>query len=85
MALPETREGSSCVNRAFKVRKKSFLFVGEKGGQVRVMVELKESLDTARELGDPRVGVGGIGWVTMNFDPEDPPVPEPLEGWVLES
>ncbi|MCP4871334.1 MAG: hypothetical protein GY898_21705 [Proteobacteria bacterium] len=43
MAFPEVSEGPSCVNRAFKVRKKAFLYVGEKADQIKVMVHLKDS------------------------------------------
>ena len=85
LALPETSEGTSSVNRAFKVRKKNFLFVGEKDDQVRVMVKLAASLDRARQLADPRIGVGKTGWVTVNFAPGDPPDPAMLDAWVLES
>lgn len=84
VALPEVGEGSSCVNRAFKARKKNFLFVGEKGDSVRVMVKLTDSLEAAEATGDPRVVVGKFGWVTMNF-PHDAPPPVPLEDWVVES
>ncbi len=85
MALPETDEGTSCVNRAFKVRKKNFLFLGEKDGEIRFMAKLTDSLDTAAAMDDPRVDVGKFGWVTLRFAPDDPVAPELLEGWVLES
>ncbi len=85
LALPETSEGTSCVNRAFKVRKKNFLFVGEKAGQVRVMLKLDGSLSDAAELQDPRISVGKGGWVTMLFDPDDPLDLELLSTWVVES
>ncbi len=85
LALPETSEGSSCVNRAFKVRKKNFLFLGEKPDQVRVMVKLSDSLEAARALKDPRIGVGNTGWVTVLFAPDDVPDAELLSAWVVES
>ncbi len=85
LELPETSEGTSCVNRAFKVRKKNFLFVGEKPGTVRVMVKLGASLDEARAMNDPRIDVGKIGWVTLNFANDDVPDPELLTAWVVES
>ena len=50
LALPETGEGTSCVNRAFRVRKKNFLFVGEKDGQVRIMLKLTGSLEAASAI-----------------------------------
>ncbi len=86
LALPETSEGTSCVNRAFKVRKKNFLFVGEPAGdEVRVMLKLGPSLDAARALADPRVGVGKTGWVTVRFAAADPFPLATLEGWMRES
>lgn len=85
LALPETSEGTSCVNRAFKVRKKNFLFLGEKDGQIKLMLKLVASADEARALADPRVSIGGIGWVTMRFDPEDPLDEALLRRWILES
>ena len=85
MALPETVEGSSCVNRAFKVRKKNFLFLGEKDGEIRVMVKLTDSLDAAAAMGDPRVEVGKFGWVTLRFPPDDALDRDLLAGWILES
>ncbi len=85
LALPETSEGTSCVNRAFKARKKNFLFVGEKPDQVRVMLKLDRSLEQARALADPRVGVGTNGWVTVLFPPGDVPHPDLLTAWVEES
>lgn len=85
LSLPETSEGSSCVNRAFKVRKKNFLFVGEKPDQLRVMLKLTHSLDHARGLQDPRIDVGKTGWVTVRCPPDAPLATDLLQGWVDES
>jgi hypothetical protein len=90
LSLPETSEGTSCVNRAFKVRKKNFLFVGEKlmhenEMQVRVMLKLDASLDEARAMNDPRIDVGNTGWVTVRFAPDDVPDERLLSAWVVES
>ncbi len=85
LALPETSEGTSCVNRAFKVRKKNFLFVGEKDDQVRVMVKLAASLDNAQAMVDPRVDVGKHGWVTLRFAADDALETTLLSSWVFES
>lgn len=85
MSLPETSEGTSCVNRAFKVRKKNFLFLGEKPDSVRVMVKLSASLDQAVALADPRITVGSMGWVTIVFANDDVLDQDLLAGWVLES
>lgn len=85
LALPETSEGTSCVNRAFKVRKKNFLFVGEKEERVRVMLKLDASLEEARAMEDPRIEVGKLGWVTVRFAPDDVPDADLLADWVEES
>lgn len=85
LRLPETREGTSCVNRAFKVRKKNFVFIGEKADRVRVMVRLKESAEAAAALGDGRIVVGKTGWATLDFDPADPPDLALMQGWIDES
>lgn len=85
LALPETSEGTSCVNRAFKVRKKNFAFVGEKENSVRVMLKLSGSLEEAKELDDERIKVGGTGWVTIEFANDDVPDETLLSNWVVES
>jgi hypothetical protein len=85
LRLPETSEGTSCVNRAFKVRKKNFLYVGEKGEDVRVMVKLGPSVDKAEALADPRIQVGMHGWTTVRFSASEAPDTELLLEWVLES
>lgn len=88
MTFPEASEGPSCVNRAFKVRKKNFLFVGEKNdGSCKVMLKLGPSLDEAVQLArtDSRLDVGSSGWATIRFDPSNRPDVEQLEAWVDES
>lgn len=40
MAYPETEEGSSCVNRAFKAGGKNFAFLGEKEGECKLRLKL---------------------------------------------
>ncbi|MEM7132325.1 MAG: MmcQ/YjbR family DNA-binding protein [Chloroflexota bacterium] len=85
LALPETSEGTSCVNRAFKVRKKNFLFVGEKDNEVRVMLKLDASLGDVISMNDPRFDVGKTGWVTVKFAPDDVPDESLLSAWVIES
>ncbi len=85
LTLPETSEGTSCVNRAFKARKKNFVFVGEPKGQIRVMLKLGPSLEQAAALNDPRIGVGKTGWVTILFGPDEPVELAQLQAWIVES
>lgn len=85
MALPDTSEGTSCVNRAFRVRKKNFLFIGEKDGEVRLMLKLAGSLAGAEAMADTRVVVGKHGWLTLRFTPAEPLDAALLEAWVHES
>ncbi len=88
LTFPETSEGASCVHRAFKVRKKNFLFVGEQdGGACKLMLKLGPSLDEAAELADsdPRFEVGGLGWATVRFEASELPDQALLERWVDES
>lgn len=84
LALPETSEGTSCVNRAFKVRKKNFLFLGEKKEGVRVMLKLGPSLDQASAMGKS-VSVGKTGWVTVLAAEQDLPDGAVLDAWIEES
>lgn len=88
MTYPETSEGASCVNRAFKVRKKNFLFVGEKDdGSCKVMLKLGPSLDHAEGIAkaDTRFEVGSNGWTTVRFGTSELPDAELLKQWVDES
>lgn len=85
LALPETTEGTSCVNRAFKVRKKNFLFVGEKPELVKIMLKLEASLGEAQAMEDPRIEAAKNGWVTVRFSPDDVPDADLLSAWVVES
>jgi hypothetical protein len=86
MAFPETTEGASCVNRAFKAAgKKNFLFLGEKDGRVKVMVKLVDGVPEAEALAaDHDITVGKAGWTTGWFDPDGAPE-EALVRWVGES
>lgn len=85
LSLPQTSEGSSCVNRAFKVGGKNFLFAGEKEGQVKVMLRLFDSVAQAQALDDQRIKVGKFGWVTIRFSADDPLDFDLVEPWVMES
>ncbi|MEM7357100.1 MAG: MmcQ/YjbR family DNA-binding protein [Acidobacteriota bacterium] len=88
LALPEVSEGDSCVKRSFKVRKKGFLYLGEKANEYNVMVKLGPSLEEAQALVAERPktwSVGKGGWAILKFDPAERPPEGLLERWMEES
>lgn len=42
LELPETDEGTSCVNRAFSAGGKNFVFLGEKGSAITLRLKLED-------------------------------------------
>jgi hypothetical protein len=88
LGYPETSESTSCTKAAFKVRKKSFLYVGEKDETYSVMVKLADSLEQAQELVeiDPQAyQVGKAGWVTVTLPHGVVPPGDPFRKWTEES
>ncbi len=88
MSFPESDEGSSCVNRAFKAGGKNFAFLGEKDDECSIRLKLAASITELEELAkdDPdRWQVGKGGWTMIRFDPEQPPAIDDLERWITES
>jgi hypothetical protein len=88
LSLPETTEGTSCVNRAFKAGSKNFAFVGEKDEGCGLRLKLDASVPDIekRSMSRPdRYEVGKGGWVMMRFAPDDPPAMKDLETWIVES
>ncbi|MGH1489893.1 MAG: hypothetical protein ACRBK7_10955 [Acidimicrobiales bacterium] len=88
LTFPETTEGSSCVNRAFKAGSKNFVFLGEKPGQCSVRLKLDTSIDEIAEKAedDPESWqVGKGGWALFTFSPEHAPAAVDLERWINES
>ena len=88
MSFPETTEGSSCVNRAFKAGTKNFVFLGEKDDECTIRLKLDASVDEVAGLsGDApdRFEVGKGGWTKLTFPPDDPPALKDLERWITES
>ncbi len=85
MDFPETSEGTSCVNRAFRVGKKAFFYLGEKPDHIRLMVKLGPSLDAAEAMNDERVSVGKHGWTTIRMPNDELLDLEQLTDWVSES
>jgi len=88
-SYPEVSESPSCVNRSFKARKKSFLFLGEKsGGLLRLMVKLDAGIESAEEVAEQHRGewkVDGPGWITGNFTEATAPPIDTMAAWIDES
>lgn len=88
LGFPETTEGSSCVNRAFKAAGKNFAFLGERENETNLRLKLDASLQDIESRvasGDTRFEVGQFGWTMLRFAPEDPPPTTDLDRWITES
>lgn len=88
LTFPDTIEGSSCVNRAFKAGGKNFAFLGEKPGECNIRLKLDASIPEIEERSkdDPdawQVGTGG--WTLIRFSPKSPPPVADLRRWITES
>ena len=88
LSFPETREDHPWGDSAFKVKGKTFLFVGAGAEGWGMAVKLEESHASAltRPFASPtRYGLGKHGWVSARFGPrENAPLPL-LKRWVEES
>lgn len=92
LKFPESSEGSSCVNRAFKAGGKNFVFVGETsvGGtpETNIRLKLRDSIPEISQLAktDPeRWQVADNGWAMLRFAPDEPPPTKDLKRWITES
>lgn len=88
LELPDAREGTSCVNRAFKAGGKNFAFVGEREGHCTLRLKLGPSVDEVARLGaeqPDRYQVGSAGWALLTFPPDDAPPAEATRRWITES
>lgn len=88
MTYPEVREEFPWGERAFKVAKKVFVFLGSDGKDVSMSVKLPESNEMALQFpfAEPtHYGLGKSGWVTLSFGPGDEVPMFLLEGWIGES
>lgn len=88
MTFPETTEGSSCVNRAFKAGGKNFVFLGEKDDECNIRLKLAASVPEIAKLAKSdgeRWQTGKGGWTLLRFPPDDPPPSADLERWITES
>lgn len=85
LAYPDAYEESPWGEAAFKVRKKSFVFMNRSGDNVSMSVKLKEGHLEACQLPfatPTHYGMGKHGWVTCRFDAgADVPIPL-LQDWI---
>lgn len=88
LSFPQTREDHPWDHSAFKVKGKTFLFVGADAEGWGISVKLDESHRAAlsKPFASPtRYGLGKHGWVSARFGPrENAPMPL-LKRWVEES
>lgn len=87
MTFPQTTEGTSCVNRAFKAAGKNFVFLGEKGSTCTLRLKLDDSIAQIEERSSTDDGyeVGAGGWTKIVFDADSAPADDDLKTWVRES
>ncbi len=88
LALPEAYEENPWGHRAFKVRKKVFVFVGTDERGVGVSLKLPESGLLALE--EPNAvptgyGLGKSGWVSIQWEPGQELPLDRIDGWIRES
>ena len=88
LSYPEVVEENPWGHRAFKVRGKTFLFLGASGEGLSLSTKLPESGMIALTLpfAEPTgYGLGKSGWVSARFGPKDS-VPLPImSSWIDES
>lgn len=88
MSYPGVREDHPWGHSAFKVKNKTFLFLGADAAGLGVSTKLPNSGAIALELpfAEPtHYGLGKSGWVSAHFKPgEDVPLPL-LREWIAES
>lgn len=88
LQFPEVEEGASCVNRAFKARNKSFLFMGMNDSTYDLRLKLKASLNEAvamAEKSPDRCSVGAHGWVHLTMPHGKSLAKTMLQRWISES
>jgi predicted DNA-binding protein (MmcQ/YjbR family) len=88
LGFPEAREDHPWGHSAFKVKKKTFLFLAVDGGELSLSVKLPESGNFAlmQPYASPtEYGLGKSGWVTARFGAKQKPPLPLLERWIDES
>lgn len=88
LSYPDVVEEFPWGDRAFKVRKKVFLFMGEEPSAVTFSVKLPQTGELA--LGLPfteptHYGLGKHGWVTARVGPEEDVSLDMIASWLDES
>jgi predicted DNA-binding protein (MmcQ/YjbR family) len=85
---PEVVEEGPWGHRAFKVRRKTFLFLVADAEGLSFSVKLPSSAKAALRLGftaPTEYGLGKAGWVTARFAPDDPIPLATVREWLDES
>ena len=88
LGFPEVHEDHPWGHSAFKVKKKTFLFLAVDGGELSLSVKLPESGNFAlmQPYASPtEYGLGKSGWVTARFPAKQKPPLPLLERWIDES
>ncbi len=88
LSFPETQEDHPWGDSAFKVKKKTFVFMSLEETGISISIKLNESLFNALALPftEPTpYGLGKSGWVTATL-PTDRDIPiSIIDNWILES
>jgi predicted DNA-binding protein (MmcQ/YjbR family) len=88
LGFPETTEDFPWGHSAFKVKKKTFLFMSNEGGQLSMSMKLPRSRREALRLpfcSPTHYGLGKSGWITSTFGGKDKPPVDTLRAWIEES
>ena len=88
LGLPGAVEEFPWGDRALKVNKKVFAFLGAYEGGLAMSVKLAETAAVALALpfaSPTRYGLGKAGWVTAQFAPKERPPVALLRAWIEES
>lgn len=88
MAFPETQEDHPWEHSAFKVKKKTFLFMALDADGLRLSFKLDQSLfnTLALPMCEPtHYGLGKSGWVTASFEAGDTVPMAHVSRWMNES
>lgn len=87
-SFPETREDHPWGHSAFKVKGKTFVFLGGDATGLRMSMKLLDSHFDAMELPyteSTHYGLGKHGWVTAEFRPDRRVPMKMIKSWIEES